>query len=119
MFPEDDEMDPREELKEIDRSMDMMMERRNHVKRELAKKRMDPKDEKLVEVAMAAGRGESTERHLNNRIRFLEKRIEVRDTKISNLQREVDEHSDYDEWQESSAECERKYKELVKKRRNR
>lgn len=87
-FPEDDEMDLQEELDGIDRDMNMMAERRNHVRREMKRKSLDPVTAKIVELAQNAGHALGANEALANRIKFLEKRIEVRD-------KELEEVSDY------------------------
>lgn len=90
-FPEDDEMDPKEELSQVNRAIDDMSMRRDYLRREVSKRKMDPKDEKLVEVAWIAGEGKANERHLYKRITLLERRIAVRDEKLEELE-------DYDNW---------------------
>lgn len=83
-FPEDDEMDPQEELNTIDREMGMMAERRHQVIRDIKKRALDPATAKIAELADAAGYNRGIREGLEKRIKFLEMRIEVRDVRLNN-----------------------------------
>lgn len=109
-FPEDDEMELEQELAQAEESMDMMSrdfrsmgERRNHLRKQISKRQLDPTVSKIVELAQNAGHALGANEALGNRIEFLEKRIEVRDKWIND-------HSDYNEWKNRAEAAELKLK---------
>lgn len=109
-FPEDDEMDLEQELAQAEESMDMMSrdfrnmgERRNHLRKQIAKRQLDPATAKMVELAQNAGHALGANEALANRIKFLEKRIAVRDE-------EIERTSDRDEWKARAEAAELKLK---------
>jgi hypothetical protein len=109
-FPEDDEMNLEQELSQAEDSMDMMSrdfrqmgERRNHLRKQIAKRQLDPAVAKIVELAQNAGHALGANEALANRIKFLERRIEVRD-------KELDRTSDRDEWKARAEAAELKLK---------
>lgn len=126
-FPEDDEIEQlQHELAQAEDGYDRMArdmmgmdDHRRHLRKQIELKQIDPVVKKLVETAQNAGHALGANEALANRIKFLEKRIEVRDTKIAELESEVERTADRDEWVESSAEWEQKYKKLSNSRRKR
>lgn len=126
-FKEDDEIEQAKDIAseaerqmvDIEREMAFARDRRDKALAFIESKTIDPLVEKALDLAQNLGHALGANEALGNKVKHMESRISVRDTEISKLQAEVDEHSDYDEWQESSAEWERKYKNLVKSRRSR
>lgn len=105
-FPEDDEITPEEAQDELDQNANMMREiddRNHYLRKRSREKQLEPKDAKLVELAQNAGRALGANEALGNRIKFLEKRIEVRD-------RELDRTDDRDLWKERAEKAELKLK---------
>lgn len=109
-FPEDDEMDLEQELAQAEDSMDMMARdmramdgRRNHLRKQISKRQLDPTVSKIVELAQNAGHALGANEALGNRIKFLERRIEVRD-------KELERTRDRDEWKARAEAAELKLK---------
>lgn len=126
-FPEDDEIEQlQNELANAEDGYDRMArdmmgmdDHRRHLRKQIELKQIDPVVKKLVETATNFGHVNGANEALANRIKFLEKRIAVRDTRIAELEEEVKRTADRDEWQESSEIWERKYKTLSNSRRKR
>lgn len=114
-FPEDDEMDADEaknELRRIDGDMAMMADRRHEVARQLKKRALDPVTAKIAELAHTAGYNMGISQKFEERIKFLERRIEVRD-------RALDELSDRNDWKARALAAEATLERSRKLRRKR
>lgn len=88
-FPEDDERNLEGELAQTEEAMDMMARgwpemahRRKELRKAIAKQQLDAKDAKLVELAREAGYNQAKREDLQERTRFLERRIDVRDKEL-------------------------------------
>ena len=105
-FREDDERDLESELNDVETAMDGMAgdfrgyeERRRYLKTQIEKKQMDPVVKKALELAQNAGHALGANEALGNRIKLLERRIEVRDE-------ELDRTADRDSWKARAEEAE-------------
>lgn len=126
-FPQDDELDTRDienAMAEADDHFDMMArdmrenrKYRGRLEKKLEEKTVDPLVLKAIDLAQNLGHALGANEALGNKVSHLTDRISVRDTEIEKLDEEVKRTADRDEWEESSAEWERKYKQLKNSRR--
>lgn len=108
MFPEDDELDPKEELDRIDRNMSELASRRQYMQEKMKSQRLKPQVEKISDLAQEAGHLRGVVEGLSNRCNHLERRIKVRDELI-------EEREDYDIWKQRALDAEAKLKRRRKR----
>lgn len=114
-FPEDDERDLDRELAEAESAMDGMAsewpylkERRNHLRKEIKKRQLEPLVAKAIELAQNLGHALGANEALAKKIKHLESRIDVRDEVLSKWE-------DHDELKERAEKAEASLKRRRKR----
>ncbi|HYG84604.1 MAG TPA: hypothetical protein VD907_07060 [Verrucomicrobiae bacterium] len=116
-YPEDDDLDLERELERADEALDMMArdmrageERRHRLRKQIAKKQLDPLVAKAIELAHQSGQLLGANEGLGRKIENLVKRIEVRD-------QEIERTADRDDWKARALTAEATIERSKKRRR--
>jgi seryl-tRNA synthetase len=108
IYREDDDLDLERELEETDRSLDMMANemkamdgRRNHLRKAIAKRQLDPLVARALDLAQNLGHVLGANEALSRKIEHLSKRINIRDEEIERTE-------DRDDWKQRAETAEAK-----------